>query len=144
MRLVSPDGYQDIHRLWHSLCYQAHPAPFHLLPSLAIPLKTLRAFPGWLMVARLARERWLITLHPTRARAALIDELLGTFQYFPSFVHWRREPLTRFLSTVPIESDDHKLIAIIKQTTSCDGSLRYPLLNTICIAKSLSDRLAER
>lgn len=32
--------------------------------------------------------------------------------------------LTRFLRTVVIESDDHRLMAITKHTTSCDGSLR--------------------
>src|SRR4028119_130152 len=39
-------------------------------------------------------------------------------------VHCLLNPLTRFLSTVPIASEDHKLIAITKQTTTWDGSLR--------------------
>ena len=97
------------------------------VPSTAITRNPLKKAPGVSSVANGCTTRsnsWLITLHPTRCRAALIDELLGTFQYFPSFVHCLLKPLTRFLSTVPIESDDHKLIAIIKHTTSCDGSLR--------------------
>ena len=48
----------------------------------------------------------------------------------------------RFLRTVPIESDDHRLIAITKLTTSWDGSLRYPLLNTVCVAKSSSNDIS--
>ena len=41
-----------------------------------------------------------------------------------AWVHCLLKPLTRFFRTVPIESDDHKLMAITKQTTNLDGSLR--------------------
>src|SRR4028118_358966 len=91
------------------------------VPSTAITRSPPKKAPGVSSVANgrtTCSNSLLITLHPTRCRAALIDELFGTFQYFPSFVHCLLNPLTRFLSTVPIASDDHKLIAITKQTAS--------------------------
>lgn len=55
----------------------------------------------------------------------VIEELFGNFQYCPNFVHCLFKPLTRFYSTVSIESDDHKLIAMTKQTTKLAGNFLF-------------------
>jgi hypothetical protein len=50
-------------------------------------------------------------------------------QYLPTLTHASQRPSMRFLSTSRIESFDHRLIAIIRQTTSCAGesSRRLPV-----------------
>ncbi len=50
-------------------------------------------------------------------------------------VHCLLNPLTRFLSTVLIECDDHRLMA----TTKLDGSLPRALLHAVCLAQSLGN-----
>jgi hypothetical protein len=55
-------------------------------------------------------------------------------QYLPTLTHTFERPSMRFLSTSRIESFDHRLIAIIRQTTSCVGEssrrCRFPSRRT--------------
>jgi len=56
--------------------------------------------------------------------ASVIDDLHGTRQYCPTLTQDSLPPSTRFFSTVLIETFDHKLIAITRQMTRCDGNAR--------------------
>lgn len=58
------------------------------------------------------------------AKLSVIDDLHGTRQYFPTFTQASLKPSTKFFSTVLIDPDDHKLMAMIRLTTKCDGKAR--------------------
>lgn len=55
----------------------------------------------------------------------LIDDLQGTLPNFPTLTQASLKPSTRFFSTVLIDAFDHKLIAITRQMTKCDGNARF-------------------
>ena len=75
-----------------------------------------------------------------RCRASVIDDLHGTRQYCPTLTQASLKPSTKFFSTVLIETLDHKLMAIIRQTTRCDGKARFrsSLLCVCEIARSIA------
>ena len=54
-----------------------------------------------------------------------MEEEVGICQRSPNFVHCRFSPLTKFCNTLLMESDDHRLMAITKQTTKLAGSCRF-------------------
>ena len=54
-----------------------------------------------------------------------MEEELGVRLRSPNFVHCRLSPLTKFCSTLLMESDDQRLMAMTKQTTKLAGSCRF-------------------
>jgi len=77
--------------------------------------------------------------------ARLLTIIQGTRQYCPPLTQTSLKPSTKFFSTVLIEPDDHKLMAMIRQTTKCDGKarLRSSLASASPIACSIaSDGIA--
>ncbi len=75
---------------------------------------------------------------PISAKVSLIEELVGTFQYCPNRVHSLLNPFTRFFSTSPIASNDHRFIAMTRHTTNPDGNFRDrssqpPVSDSVCL-----------
>ncbi len=78
---------------------------------------------------------------PNLCRAWVIADLQGTRQYLPTFTHATERPSTKFLSTSRIQSIDHRLIAIIKQTTKCAAKKRF--LSSLALLVAVSEAMPQ-
>src|SRR4028118_794651 len=113
---------------------------FHLLLQFSIHSEKLPLFQWQPLVVPIDETTGSLHSCPNLFRALVIAALQGVFQYLPVFNQTSLSPSIRFFSTSRLESFDHKLIAMIRHTTSCDGSprCRFSLAFALTIAASIS------